>query len=98
MIENNGKMSQAQEVRAQAFFMATQTAPRDRHSGDVDPNHVMETAEKFEAWLWEAQDKKRLGELVRLARQAAIALAETGSKEHDRIGQQLAMALAPFES
>lgn len=99
MLENNGKMSQAQEVRAQAFFMAMQTAQRREYdAGQPSPEEMKTLAEGYEAWLWEAEGANNMRRLVEAA-EHMIELSQGGPTSEDvwaKARLELGDALAPF--
>jgi hypothetical protein len=98
MIENNGKMSQAQEVRSQAFHMATQVTRG--YDGNVSVIDIQKTAEEIEAWLWKAESAGGLRTLVRLARAAQRELLHSSEAKspQEKLARELAEALAQFET
>lgn len=98
MLENNGKMSQAQEVRATAFHMATQSMRS--YNNDYPLADIQRTAEEIEAWLWRAESVGGLRTLVRLARAAQRELLHSSEAKspQERLARELGEALAQFEA
>lgn len=92
------KMSQGQQVRAQAFFMAQN---RQWNRGEDPPTfgQVLTEAEKVEEWLWQAQEGERLRQLLAAVDDILeLRFGARPTNEVDALMNRLAEAADPLRS
>lgn len=97
-LSHESKLTQGQQIRVQAFFMANQMSYRGGNMDPPSPDALQETAERLEDWLKKAStaDTERLVKAARAVLHEYQKSAITGSSRLDQRMQELAEAVSVF--